>query len=519
MAHRQRGVPQIVTWPDHKQRGRIDISREVVSLKAAKALDQPAGNWQMTVIPRQSDSNQSKADIRRLAKLYHSTELNSVMSIGFDSPGGIMLGLVDRVSITRSMVGETVMQGLSLSGSDFGKTLAVDNIVLASLAVPGLREFIRRIEVTLGPDHPLVVALPGCWGPPEDLGLPLVGPDEPSRGNRSRAAVPTFIGQPVETVVEWVLANAASIRIPLMAEVTGGTGKVSDFISTDFSITTWNDSRVFNDAMHTNVGSIWAFIMKVLDRDFYEATLQTVPNGSALANLELVIRPKPFDSDLLAFAEVSESTGNTWESLRTLVKQREYHDIAFDEVFQEDIGVSDSGSLSYYMVTAKHELIGNPSALSEGLMYPLVDTFNAKKFGIRQYNSSLQLVNGDIRKKARGDTDYDGEVAAEVREFRNRLFNWYRLNPYFATGSMTVAGRDEFRPGDKINASWAIPKIGTETGMQFYCPSVTWNWQYGGNYTSTLQLTRGQSPSMILAAKNLIGNDAPFENPDHYAES
>ncbi len=538
----QRGIPRVVIWIGNKLSGREDISKDVVQLSATKNLEAPAGQWSLTLMPRQSRKNSDVADLRRLAYLYRSIQLNNVVSIGFDEPGGIMIGLVDSIRRTTSYKGGQARQGLQITGSDLGKGLHVDNIIKASLAVQDLDKYLHDVAVALGPDHPILVDLPGTWGPDS---IPTVEVEFEGKIGKIKpeTVVPTFIGQSVQTVVDWILEHSAGMRIPLLAEATGGSGFPNEYIGTDFSITTWNDARIWSDTLHMYQGSTWNFIRGILDRDFYEVVIQTSPNGSALANVELVVRPKPFDQPGLPenggqeWAPVEEDPGITWDSLRTFVTNEEYHLIEEHQIHNESLGVTDANTSSYYVVTAQHELIGNPDGLKEGLFYPMVDTYIAKHFGIRSYEARLALVGADVPTKltiegpgktisdamakeavkGKNYEDYDGEVGEQIIEFRNRLFNWNRLAPFYESGEITVHGADKFRPGDPVYHRTALPKLGDQMGLRFYCTAVQWSWSYGQHYTTTLQLTRGHNAGVIKAVKALIDADAPRTNPKHYA--
>jgi len=297
--------------------------------------------------------------------------------------------------------------------------------------------------------------------------------------------------------------------------------------------TTWNDGRIWKDSIHQSMGTIWSYLQQILDPDFYEIWIDSIPNvdglfgsgGAALPNVVLNIRPKPFDEDKLAFADVSDqSNSGKWADLKTQIDQESNWEIALDEVLNFSTAIDDSGALSYYQVTSMHELIGNPDALSEGLAYPLVDTFNAARFGLRSYQSRLSLVAGDVAAKSGGSTDYAGEVAEDVRRFRNRLFNWYRLAPWFERGSITVVGRDRYRPGDPVNLDWHTPAVGlwsslVSPGVRFYCTGVQWGWSLGGGYTSTLTLDRGHNDSLLdfVATWHILAT-APVTNLDHFVE-
>lgn len=497
----QRGVPHVTAWPSDKIDGWMDLSADTIGFTAGKALSSPTGQWSIQLLPRQSDSHQGVASLERLARVYQAVGVNSVVSLGMEEPGGIMVGLVDSVTKNRAQLGSQAADGLTISGSCMGKVLSVDQIIKASLITEQQGPFFSAVEEALGADNPVIRDLQGVWGP------------------TTRDGVPTFQGVGVADVITWALENAPSMRVPLFAAMTGGTGRPADFIDTLLSITTWNDARVFAESLSSAEGSVWSFLNRVLDPDFYEVCLQSIPQGARLPSLSLMVRPKPFDEKALEFASVSESPGITWEALRTVVDALENHVIPENEILMKALGVSDAKTISYYQCIASNDLIGNDESVKLGLAYPLVDTFMASRYGMRRYDPRLNLVAGDIGRMADGSMDYDGDVALEVREFRNRAFNWSRLNPFFEEGTIQVAGRDRYRPGDPVFLPDERPKMGNQRGVRYYCPSVQWSWKYGGHYTTTLRLERGHNGGVVDAVKALIAADAPASNPTHFAET
>lgn len=502
----QRARPRVWLWPDGRNAARIELSPYVVGFSYTKAIHQPVGNWQLSLAPSQGENVWGKArgpaHLGRLADILRTVRPNAVVSIGFDEPGGIVAGLVDSVRDVRRMGGPSAGASVTLSGSDFGKVLAVDHIVHASLSVQESAAFFAAVQAVVGPDHALLQALPGVWGPTD------------------RDAVPTFIQQPIQAVVDWLLKTGPSFRVPLLSNL-GGSGLPGEYIRTDGSITSWNDGRISSEAPHTYQGNLWGFLRSLLDEDFYEIFLDCEPNGFELPDIRLTIRPKPFDERAIQPLPVIDPNGLTWEDLKTRLDAKKDWEIPIHEVCGDvELENSDADVFSYYLVTSEHELIGNPDGLKEGLFYPAVDLFALTRAGLRSYEGRLSIMSSDIAAKQRGEVDYDTEVGAEVRNFRNRLVNWYRLSEYFETGSITVVGRDRYRIGDPVLLPWRMPMRGDRPGVRYYCIGTTHSWSLGRPYTTTLRLTRGHNSSVIERANLEIGlAGAQFGNPSMIAET
>jgi hypothetical protein len=186
------------------------------------------------------------------------------------------------------------------------------------------------------------------------------------------------------------------------------------------------------------------------------------------------------------------------------------------------MGISDADVFSYYLVTSAHDLFGNDQSDAEGLFYPAVDLFALARAGLRSYEGRLEVLAADFREKVRGELDY-GQIPSEVHEFRNRLFNWYRLAEYFEAGSLTVTGRDRYRPGDPVCLPWRAgfrTRLFSGFPMRYYCTGCSWQWQLGSPYTTTLQLMRGHNTASVLQATNEIAKAGAFIGvPDMTAET
>lgn len=492
--HDRAARPRVTVWTSDDLTSAIELDADVVGFTVRATQTAPGQQWSVTLLPRQSVDPSSPANIQRLANLYQTLRPNMVVSIGMERRGGITMGLIDSVQKSVVHVGAITGYGLVVSGSGMGKVLTQDNIIKATLTVQDLPAYTAKVAGALGFDNPTLADLPGVWGPSQ------------------RDGVPTFIAQSVPDVIAWALSKVSSMRIPVLAR--GGTGKPGDYFRTDKCLTTWFAKQVWSDGPQDYQGSAWGFIQSILDPDFYECWVDTVPIPPwetelwpGLPDVHLIVRPKPFDESGAEWAEVKEDPGIGWDSLTTLVEGLQHHDIDRSEVFSEQLGFSDADAFSYFNVTSQHDLIGNAESANLGLFYPLVDLYLAQRHGLRRYDSRLTLVGGDIKRRAGGDGDYTTEVSEAIHEARNRLFNWYRANPWFENGTIQVVGRDNFRPGDPVRLAWALPPIGTDVGMRYYCTGVSWSWQWGGHYLSTLQLNRGHNGAMLDAIDALVKDE------------
>jgi hypothetical protein len=508
MTHRQAHAPRLYVWPNDGTGDRLELDADVIGVRATRSVNGPMGQFSVNLLPRTRDGR--SADLKRTATLYRKLRRpNAVVSIGFTEPGGIMLGLTNGVSRNRQLAGRTGGYGLTISGSDLGKCLVQDNLVEGSLTTPAWPDFVEKVTAALGPQHPAVRLLPGVWGPK--------GGHVTSEGTRDPA--PTTLLKSVADVVTWALENAPSMHLPVLAKVLGGEGKVAEFIRTDRSITTWNDGRINSDTLKHYNGTVYNFILGCVDADFYEVWLDTTPNGTPKPDVDLIIRPKPFDERILEECglPVAEETGSTWEDLRTRLDGLQHHEFRNHDLLSEQLGLSDDETFALYVVTAAFELMGSPTGLSRGLYYPAFDTFVAKHFGARAYKAGLQLLAGDMKARLEELQSLSIRFPTESIEFRNRLVNWYRYGWAMEKGVISVPGNDRYRPGDPVYLRDVEPAYGTQRGLRYYCHTVTWEWSFGGHYTCTLGLSRGHNDGVIRAAWEEIQADAPAASPLHIA--
>lgn len=519
--HRQAARPRVVIWPDGTAYSRVDLSPIVAGFTTSKSLATPMGQWQVQLLPSLARGTRRYETYSEFAAQIRP---NAVVSIGWDWPGGIMLGLVSNVNHGRS-VGRGIANTITLSGNDFGKVLVNDHIIRASLTTQDNEKFIQAIT-RVAPTNAMIRALPAPWGPTREDG-----------GN-------AFVQARVKDVAEWLLRETPAMTIPVLGG-TGGSGRVGDYIRAVVP-SAWNDGRIQAENLWTYQGTIWGFLDQILDRDFYDvyidsrprriiprrARVETYTEAEAAAkapgtvseeefyptddsrpldlpDLVLNIRPKPFDEVTLEYLPTTEATTLTWDALKTSTGA-EHHQIPLDRVLNEQMGISDADVFTYYLVQSDYDIAGNPNAAAEGLFFPAVDLYGLQRHGVRAYEARLSLLGSDVRGKETGDADYVQQITSEVIEFRNRLFNWHRLADYFESGQLTVAGADDYRIGDPVYLPWKRPLRGgidfssTLRGLRYYCVATQHQWTLGSPYTTTLSLTRGHNQSLINTASNEI---------------
>lgn len=483
-------TPRVRIWPSADTGRYLDIaSSDVQRFTATADIGSPAGQFSITLAPRRgSKVSGGRANMPSL--LARQIPHQSVVSLGHDQDGGIMLGLVTGVSEATSLEGGTVGDSITLTGQSLGAGLAQDTIVNARMIGDNAASFRRDAAAVLGEDSPILAFFPESLGP--------VRADDPDK-------TPVFAGSSVREVVDWILTRAPSMRIPLLAAVTGRSGSIGEYLRTDKSVTTWNDARVWTNALQTYQGNVWGFLQGAVDADFYEMFIDTQPEaGKLLPRADLILRPKPFDDDDLTVLPVEQETGLRWRDLRTRWNGREHH--VLDELVLRDrlLSWDDAEAFAYYTVTSRTDVVASTEVMRQGLAFPVLDLYHAQRWGLRTYAANLNLLGGDMMKRHAQDAEYDNQIQSDLIDFRNRLVNWYRWAPWFLKGSVTVHGKDEHRPGEPYYLPWAMPPLGGTPGVRAYGHSVSWAWTFGGTYTTSIGFVRGYNPASIDAARRLV---------------
>ncbi len=516
------GRPHVWLFAADPLVGKVDISGEVLAFQVQKDVDGPVGTWSLRVAPRTSGPADLPGKVRDQFWWLRAVQPNDVVSIGFDRPGGITLGMVDRVSIDRQQSvrngAGTMSVAVTLTGRTMGKLLINDHIVLSTVLGPTQADFETKIADSLGADHPLLQMIYGLRGP--------------ARGAEGDEGF-TFLGAEVGQAAAFALRFGSTLQVPALQDAFGAPGPSRSAATAEQIIDAETfiaptDVRLWNQSLNQYAGTVWGFLTTLIDADLFELRVDDIPRETLPGQFDpvcqpvLIIRPKPFDDPKLERARVT-SVYPGREDLVTLVEAKPYHELTNDQVWQSSLGIDDRMVCSHYLVTSEY-LLGSDAG-GAGLSYPLVDTWAARKYGLRSYRAALSLVGGDLAQRASGSTSYDSQLVNEATDARNRLFNWHWAAARMLSGSITVEGNDNYRPGDPVFLPDEVPALpvvallGLRDGVHFYCTQVTWTWSMGAPYQCQLRLTRGYNGPLIDSLKAEILADGTPLNPFNVAET
>ena len=506
----QSRIPRIHAWTGTAGLSQIDISRHCIAFSCRKDVASHMGQFSLTLIPSVTHDQRTVAISERISLpwLFRLLEPNTPVSIGFDVSGGIMLGLVRSRDYTHVAVNGQVTVGLVVSGLDFGVALN-DELIYMAVTTAYQQRWEAAIKSVLGEDHPILRDVL------EPLGVVRKGAD-----GRPDDPAPTLENASVKEIVDLIVHNVATMRIPILKDTFGGDGSIAGTLDAETYVSSYQNDRVYCSSLFRQESTVIGFINSILDKDFYELRLDSYPrSGSAIPQPCLIIRPKPFDEATQRSPEwpsVTIEDGIGWNALATFVNAREHHEIRPDSVLNMQIGTSSDEAFDYYVVVNNNEVGATDMDVQAGRINPLLDLFMAQRFGNRRYESHRAMTNGNPYKMdesgGKDVTEWDA-IRSGAIESRSRLFRWYRGNPWFLNGRVTVIGKDEYRAGDPVFLPMLEDVLSGEKGVRFYASSVTHEWSLGGAYTCTLGIQRGHGSGFHAALVNMIREVMPDSVP------
>lgn len=472
-----------------------NLSNCVVGFQVQKNMNQLAGSFQIILAPKATQDG-SFTSPKTLSYIYRNVTPMDLISIGIESEGGMMLGLVDNVSKNRTVYNNQVNQTISIRGRDMGKLLIADNTMFAPSADSG---YIARLIEKLKSS--------GIIGDSEDVTEhPLVNMFSENRApvwidSKGGDIGRTFIGKKIDEAIEYVLKSLSSLRIKVTFE---GKKDVSAHELFSTKITTRDGDQVATQSHNSYIGSLANLLYAIIDRDFYELFVETI-EGNAV----LVVRPKPFDrkGDKITsvgggFKTLSKDDSHLWNNLKTFVDELNYHEISEEDIIQLNLGVSDYEALSMYVQNTRQTLIGHLYEQA-GMFFPMLDVFALKRYGLKRKETISNLIPVETEGKNIKDQD---EIEDRIKGFRDRTFNWYRYNPIMESGSVIVRGHDNYKLGDPVKLVDEIAQNG-EIGIKAYLVGYSHSWQFGQPFLTNLQLIRGENEKLLENYRKLTDAD------------
>jgi hypothetical protein len=463
------GPTSQVTPIEFKGKFIYDTSHALQGLGTSKSMGAPSGSWYATFKPTRNkdamgileginDDDWVDIVFRRHGKRYH-----------------VMRGIVDDIRESTRVGGSgATVRSITLSGRDFGAVWEKTNIWFSPLLdqqfVPGV-----NLQVFGGQQN--------IYGSPVDVANGFL--------------IKMF------QVLNGV--GYAPWRLPSTIPKVGGQN-FADVIASRFEVPPGATPYVYSNnperiATNPNYlvteGNLWNLAQEWSDPAFCELFADTLPPWSAgrqsedevatdQSEMKLVLRDRPFPTkdSVVAFS----GRAGPWFSLPT-------HVIPTQMIGMSDLGRGGAERFNSFHFSPQlvQEILGGSV---NDLMVPMWDKNSIGIHGIRRYDimshyatDLMGVASAQAIAAATGGNPTVLNMYALSEYQRRRLKDWYCLNPFFLSGSISLMrGFPWIHIGEKVR----VIDIGSpDTDRYFYVEKVDHNWVFGATTKTTLGVTRG----------------------------
>jgi len=456
-------------------RYRTDPTHTLISVTTSKALE-GTGTWQAVVKP-------SRAGTDSLLDQIVDDDWVDIVFYRHGRQWHTMRGLVDDVRRSRTVGGSgATAWTYTISGRDFQKVFEVTPI--------WFNRFSRKVENLVGEISTKIFS-----------GIPNLG------------------GDPLMIVQGFLLGffrelqgyGRANWVIPNSVPNTQGT--FYDDIVAGWSLQGFSGvpARKGIDPNFGNPqGNLWQLAKDWADPAFLELFCDLGKGGELLeANEELSLdestitvffRDKPFvlspnlvdDQGRPPATALGLGQQSAWFSLPLHVVPRQ-------QLVQDDVGRSGAERINAFFVSPQvtMELVKSGQL---DLSQPLWNADDINKHGLRRYDISTRYVP---------DT---GTLIGLSTLQRSMIRDWYALNPYFLSGTMSLAiGRPDIHIGTRVR----IPGDNGETSQDetYYVEQVSHSWTFGPGLRTQLGVTRGWIGDDTSLLQAVLDQEALYSVP------
>jgi hypothetical protein len=332
------------------------------------------------------------------------------------------------------------------------------------------------------------------------------------RGLSADGKTGTFANSQPEEAIKWILNNTPSTNLDVYS-VTGTNLTVKSFMGkigdTDldgihlYDFHFLNNEALFDANLSKYSGTILNYILACLDQDFYELFFETTNLSNGQPVNRMTIRTKPF-----TYQDVNTGDDNwfCWESLGS-------YSIDRTKVLNENLAQSDFEVKNVFQTYFQKALVASAqSATSKwGLQFPIINAESIKKFGLRELTMQSTIANFDKYMAEFNESQGKGEgvrlestkggqdMITYLLEKRDKGMEWYGF-PNFESGQIICIGAD-YEIGKRLLFKDKIYYDEEEdqeyTGVEYYIEETTDTLQMGGDYRTTLSLSRGAPPDFV----------------------
>jgi len=548
--------------------GAIDLSSLCVSVVTNKDTANVAGTFSVTfsdsALAAAGNVGNRMAEVSTVNSVQQFKELTSVfremdlITIGFSKHGGTMLGVVESISRNETFSSGRYSTNVTVRGRDFGRFLIEDHIPFSPLIGSATISKRNTLAAILGgEDHPVLSngirflydyrGNPLVFSTVEQLVLYVVL----SYSVGMKTFIPGFGRVGTDKLLSEVFLN-----LPLkitQADGSKGIGPRTLPKNADayFIQGRPEDQLIFQTPL-TYDGNVISYFRRLLTEELYDIWVETIPpianpeHSSPIWKMQLrgdfpspvlIVRPKPFDENLMNFTGDKINQEFTWNNhplFKTQVyrasfnepikpgqkdpvsstgdgrktpggtEQRPSQDFhIIEDYISKSIQTSLGGNFNWYEVRNQFYVTGMINQEMNGISFPLIDFASMTIHGLKKmivetsFFSDLPEDLEDASSLLRDKRKYQSILEPALRRQRNRLFCQNRMNYWFEGGVVVCHGNEDYRIGDKVAIQGHKAHDGTPQDVIFYTEAVENRWSMGTPYTTTLKLSRGHSDLMI----------------------
>lgn len=390
----------------------IQLQANPILVVTTKNFEMGAGQWYMHLKPMPALLRRM-GSVKAQSYIYNHIKPMDLVTIGFNKRDGAMMGFVDNVYRSKTVMGEKTHRIVVVRGRDFGKLLIEDRPRYAPLgaALPTdkvqgdilekvkekLDKYIipTKVQLSTGKEGARTHPYSTYW-------QALVAPENFNE-ETGKSLGNYWVDQKLDVMIEFFVGVLSSFRTKV--SYLGEQVNAVDLIGKDLKPRP--HERIASTTINTLTESaILNQINSVLDQDFYEFWIDHKLDDRGLPKAFIRFRPKPWDfdddkiTDFISGNDIvvkdSDDEPFTWEKTTNWITDdegnpKEFHIIPEVDILKEGMGVADYQAYSAYIVNNSRELLGATVFLRFGMNYPIFDFL-----ALSRYGSRTKLVNSKL---------------------------------------------------------------------------------------------------------------------------
>ncbi len=247
--------------------------------------------------------------------------------------------------------------------------------------------------------------------------------------------------------------------------------------------------------------NLWSIVEKLseapLNEFFFDVGPRVVHSNGTDIQLPkemayLIGRPTPFDGAVSAFNGVVSAPINRFQAMTPIIIPQQY-------LIRYDLNKSMNEVFSLYLTAPITYDMSQLELLADGR--EVIDVLAYKKYLYRLCNKPLYYVTYINHED--GTQDVDAKKAADrAQAVSNTLYNWYRYNDEYLSGTITYMVPENTNYDPRIGVKMEIEGV---IGS-LYVEGLSHSWTYGGKVESTATVTRGWNVNQPIKLSNRIFN-------------